>query len=89
MFEVNDGNKTILFAHKKDADNYNDYLKNGLRVVKKDSRSYTFNNGDKLINVSIPGEEKQRYVLVTRKGRRVESEKLQRKHIQAIKNSLK
>ena len=84
MFEVKDGNKTIYFAHQEDADDYNDYLKNGLKVVRKNGRSYHFNNGDRLIDVSMQGEEKQRYVLRSR-NRTVTSEKLQKKHIEAIR----
>ena len=83
MFEVKDRNKTIYFAHQADADNYNDYLQNGLKVIRTDSRTYFFNNGDRLIDVSMRGEQKKRYVLHSGH-RTITSEKLQRKHIQAI-----
>lgn len=84
MIEVKDRNKTIWFSRQEDADNYTDYLKNGLKVIRKDNRTFYFNNGDRLINISIQGETKQRYVLHYRNGRTAASEKLQKKHIQAI-----
>ena len=83
MIKVKDGRKTIYFAHQADADNYNDYLKNGLKVIRADSITYRFNNGDRLIDVSNPGEENKRYVLYSG-NRRITSEKLQRKHIKVI-----
>ena len=83
MFEVKDKNKTIYFSRKTDADNYNDYLENGLKVIRTDNRTYHFNNGDRLIDVSMQGEQKKRYVLHSG-DRTITSERLQRKHIQAI-----
>lgn len=83
MIEIKDKHRIISFTHQKDADNYKDYLKNGLKVIRKDGRTYHFNNGDRLINVSLQGEENQRYVLHTR-NKTITSEKLQKKHIQAI-----
>lgn len=83
MIEVKDGKKTICFTYQEDADNYNDYLKNGLKVIRKDNRTYHFNNGDRLINVSMQGEKIQRYVLL-QGNRTIRSPKLQKKHIQAI-----
>ena len=84
MFEVKDKNRTIYFTRQKDADNYNDYLQNGLKVIRADGRTHYFNNGDRLINVSMQGEQKQRYVLHTR-NKTITSEKLQKKHIEAIR----
>ena len=83
MFEVKDGNKTKYFANQADADNYNDYLKNGLKVIRTNNRTYHFNNGDRLMDVSMHGEQEKRYVLHS-VHRTITSEKLQRKHIQAI-----
>ena len=83
MFEVKDKNKTIYFSRKADADNYNDYLQNGLKVIRTDNRKYYFNNGDRLIDVSMQGEQKKRYVLHS-SNKTITSEKLQRKYIQAI-----
>ena len=83
MIAIKDGNKTKYFFNQVDADNYKDYLQNGLKVIKADSRTYRFNNSDRLIDVSNHGEESKRYVLISG-NRRITSEKLQRKHIQAI-----
>ena len=83
MIAIKDGNKTKYFSNQEDADNYNDYLQNGLKVIRTDSRTYHFNNGDRLIDVSMQGEQKKRYVLHSGH-RTITSEKLQRNHIQAI-----
>ena len=83
MIAVKDGNKTRYFSNQADADNYNDYLQNGLKVIRTDSRTHYFNNGDRLIDVSMQGEQKKRYVLHS-SNRTITSEKLQRKYIQAI-----
>lgn len=83
MIEVKDGNRTIYFARQEDEYNYNDYLRNGLKVIRTDSRTHYFNNGDRLIDVSMHGEQKKRYVLHSG-NRTITSERLQRKHIQAI-----
>lgn len=82
MYEIKDKNKAIYFTNKNDADNYNDYLKNGLKVIRTQGKTYYFNNGDRLFNVSISNEKN--YVLETRTGRKITSEKLQKKHIAAI-----
>lgn len=87
MYPVKDKNKTIYFLNKVDADNYIDYLQSGLKVIKKSGKTYHFNNGDSLINVTFDNESPKKYVLVTRCNRRIISEKLQKKHITAIKNS--
>lgn len=83
MIAVKNGNKTRYFSNQADADNYNDYLRNGLKVIRTDSRTHYFNNGDRLIDVSMQGEQKKRYVLHSG-NRTITSERLQRKHIQAI-----
>ena len=83
MIAKKDGNKTRYFANQADADNYNDYLQNGLKVIRTDGKTYHFNNGERLIDVSMQGEQKKRYVLHSGH-RTITSEKLQRKHIKAI-----
>ena len=82
MYEVKDKNKIIYFANKTDADNYNDYLENGLKVIRTQGKTYYFNNGDRLFDVSISDEKN--YVLETRTGRTVTNKKLQRKHLELI-----
>lgn len=88
MFEVRDRDRVIYFTKKIDADNYNDYLRNGLKVIRKDSRTYWFNNGGRLIDVSMRGAEKPEYVL--RKGNRLmTNERLLRKYIKVINGGCK
>lgn len=85
MYEVKDKNKVIYFTDKADADNYNDYLKYGLKVVRTQGKIYYFNNGDRLFDVSI--SNKKNYILETRTGRTVTNEKLQRKYLELIQFS--
>lgn len=82
MYEVKYKNRIIYFTNKTDADNYNDYLKNGLKVIRSQDKTYYFNNGDRLFDVSISNEKN--YVLETRTGRTITSKKLQRKHLEVI-----
>lgn len=83
MYEVVDkNNRRILFANKADADNYVDYMHYGLKVIRVQGRTYYFNNGDRLIDASYLG--KKIYVLKTRTGERITSEKLQKRHIAVI-----
>ena len=88
MFRIIDKDKIIYFTYQKDADNYLDFMKNGLKIIRVSGRTYYFNNGDKLINVSLRGEKEQRYVLHTRTSRTVKSERLQRKHVECVKKLL-
>lgn len=84
MFEVKDKDRVIYFTKKIDADNYNDYLHNGLKVIRKDSRTYWFNNGGRLIDISARGAEQPEYV--SRKGNRLmTNERLLKKYIAKIK----
>ena len=84
MIEVREKNIIHYFSRQADADNYKDYLKNGLKVIRKDNRTFYFNNGDRLINVSMQGETKQRYVLHRHDGRKATNEKLLKKYIEAL-----
>lgn len=83
MYEVKDKNKTIYFIKKVDADNYIDFLKNGLKVIRKSNTTFYFNNGDRLIDVSLK-HDKTYFVLITSSGKHISSVKLQKKHIAAI-----
>ena len=56
MYEVKDKNKTYLFSNKTDADNYIDYLQHGLKCISQKDRTYCFNNGARLIDVSLYGK---------------------------------
>lgn len=88
MYEIRiDKNKKILFTNKVDAENYVNYMYYGLKVVKKQDGTYYFNNGDRLINTSYL--DRKSYVLRTRTGKRITSEKLQKKYIAAITENKK
>ena len=63
MYEVKDKNKTLLFSNKTDADNYIDYLQHGLKCIAKKDRTYCFNNGARLIDVSLYGTNNEKFVL--------------------------
>lgn len=82
MYEVVDKNRRIFFTNKTDADNYTDFINNGLKVIRKQGRTNYFNNGDRLIDVSY--NDKKAYVLVTHTGRRITSVRYQKKHIAVI-----
>lgn len=84
MIKIIDKNKIIYFTKETDANNYKDYMINGLKVIRITGKTYHFNNGDRLTDVTFNNPSKK-YVLVTRCNRRITSGKLQKKHITAIK----
>lgn len=79
MYEVKDGNKTIWFVHKQDADNYNDYLKNGLRIISHKNREWRFNNGDVVYQLFNRADYVLHHGLKT-----IYSERLMSKHLRLI-----
>lgn len=82
MYEVVNKNRRIFFSNRTDADNYKDFMNNGLKVIRKQGRTHYFNNGDRLIDVSY--NDKKAYVLVTHTGRRITSVRYQKKHLAVI-----
>ena len=80
MYEVKT-TSIIRFTSKVDADNYKDFLSNGLRVIRVSSRTTYFNNGDRLIDTSMKSDAHKKYTLITLHGRTITCEKLQKKHI--------
>lgn len=83
MFMIKTKNTVMYFTHKEDAENYKDYLMNGLKVIRKTNRSYIFNSGDKLINTTI-GNSKKQYTLITRTGRHIACDRLLKKYVALI-----
>jgi hypothetical protein len=81
MYKVRVNSKTICFQNKEDADNYNDYLKNGLKVVKKEDRTWYFNNGDVLYDVTAPDDFPKKYLLEPKFGEMITNKVVQLKHI--------
>ena len=82
MYEVVNKNRRIFFSNRTDADNYKDFMNNGLKVIRKQGRTHYFNNGDRLIDVSY--NDKKAYILVTHTGRRITSVRYQKKHLAVI-----
>lgn len=91
MIEVKNGKITKYFSDKKDADNYIDYMKNGLKVVGKSIGCWKFNDGSLMSDVTMRGETKKKYVLhkCGLGGGRITSERLQKKYIKALEEYLK
>nr|DAG18832.1 MAG TPA: hypothetical protein [Caudoviricetes sp.] len=82
MYEVTDKNRRIFFTDKTDADNYTDFINNGLKVIRIQGRTHYFNNGDRLIDTSY--RDTKSYVLITHTGRRITSINLMKKHLTVI-----
>ena len=91
MFEVKNGKITKYFADKKDADNYIDYIENGLKVVGKSIGCYKFNDGSLMSDVIMKDATEKKYVLHKHgvNGDRITSERLQKKYIKALEKYLK
>lgn len=85
MYEVKDKNKILLFNSKKDADNYINYLQHGLKCVAKKDRIYCFNNGARLIDVSLYGTNNEKFVLHCNDGRTATNKKFIKKYIECLK----
>lgn len=62
MHKVTHGNKTIFFVIEEDAKNYEDFLKNGLKIVRKSCGGWLFNDGAVLFDISRK-ENTKKYVL--------------------------
>ena len=87
MYKVTHGNKTIFFVIEEDAKNYEDFLKNGLKIVRKSCGGWLFNDGAILFDISWK-ENTKKYVL--KKGNRsYTSWKFQKKYIEVLENCLK
>lgn len=80
-FEIKHNNTIHYFCKKVDADMFCDYLNNGLKVIKKDEKSYLFNDGSRLTDVSLPNETPARYVLTTRNRRTIFSHRYMKKYL--------
>lgn len=83
MYEVKDKNKTYLFSNKTDADNYIDYLQHGLKCISQKDRTYCFNNGARLIDVSLYGTNNEKFVLHYN-NKCIVSKTLQQKYIKVL-----
>ena len=91
MIEVKDGKVTHYFVNKTDADNYIDYMENGLRVVGKSIGCWKFNDGSLMSAVTPKGVTEKSYVLHKHgfSGGTITSERLQKKYIKALETYFK
>ena len=80
MFRVNTKNGYKLFAHEEDANNYKDFLENGLKVVRRSCGGWLFNDGSILFDVTMKGSVNKKYALKIG-NKTITSERLQRKYI--------
>lgn len=87
MYKVSDGNVTKYFCKEEDAKNYEDFFKNGLKVVRKSCGGWLFNDGTVLFDVSLT-ENMKKYVL-KKENRSYTSLKFQKKYIEVLENYLK
>ena len=79
MFRV----ENKLFVHEEDANNYRDYLKNGLKIVRKSCEGWLFNDGSILFDVAIEGMTTKKYTL--KQGNKlIKSERLLKKYIAVL-----
>lgn len=80
MFRVDTKNGYKLFAHEEDANNYKDFLENGLKIVRKSCGGWLFNDGSILFDVTMKGSVNKKYSL-KKDNKTITSEKLQKKYI--------
>lgn len=87
MYKVTHGNKTVYFCKKEDAENYKDFLENGLKIVRKSCGGWLFNDGAVLFDVTMIGDTDKKYSL--KKGNKTYNAlKYQKKYIQVLENYL-
>ncbi len=83
MFRVDTKNGYIDFTHKEDADNYKDYLENGLKIIEKSCGGWLFNDGSILFDITLRGATRKKYSL--RQGNKsIKSERLLKKYIAVL-----
>lgn len=85
MFRVDTKNGYKLFAHEEDADNYKDYLKNGLKIVRKSCGGWLFNDGSILFDITIKGSAVKKYSL-KQENKNINSERLLKKYIEILEH---
>lgn len=74
-----------MFFWKEDAENYKDFLENGLKIVRQSCGGWLFNDGSVLHDISIGINKK--YVL--RKGNKTYNAlRYQKKYIEVLKSYL-
>lgn len=80
MFRVDTKKGYKLFTYEEDANNYKDFLENGLKIVGKSCGGWLFNDGSILFDTSIKGATNKTYYL-KQENRGIKSERLLKKYI--------
>lgn len=68
---------------EEDANNYRDYLKNGLKVVRKSCGGWLFNDGGLLFDVTMKGSAEKKYIL-HKENKSIQSARLLKKYIAVL-----
>ena len=83
MHQVAHGGKVHGFMHYNDAVVFVDYVTNGLKVIKTDESMMYFNDGSRLVDVSLKGESPKRYILHKKGNRTIEDMRQIKKYLVA------
>lgn len=83
-YTIQAGKSTITFFNKSDYLHFKDFLENGLKAIRKESRTTYFNDGSRLIDVSMSAETKKRYVLRDRHNKTLTAERYIKKYVSAM-----
>lgn len=83
MFRVDVKNGYKLFSRKEDADNYKDYLANGLKLIGTSCGGWLFNDGSILFDITLPGSKDKNYSL-HRDNQSITSPRLLKKYVALI-----
>ena len=77
---------TYIFFNQERERNFIDFIENGLKLIKKENKIYTFNNGCRLVDISINDGQPARYILHDEIGSKTyEAERYLKKYIALIK----
>ncbi len=74
MFRIDTQNGYKLFVKEEDANNYKDFLENGLKIVRKCCGGWLFNDGSILFDISS----------LKQGNKNIKSEKLLRRYIEVL-----
>ena len=84
MYKVQTKTGYISFSNKSDADNYQDFLDNGLRIVGKSCGAILFNDGSRVYDATMKNSSVKNYVLHKPDDTRITSKRLMKKYIDLI-----
>lgn len=84
MFRVDTKNGYKIFAQEDDANNYKDFLENGLKIVRRSCGGWLFNDGSILFEIKVRGCIDKKYFL-KKDNRDITSERLYKKYVEVLK----